>query len=1643
LRDPFDWKQKKECDWYLHDYLQRYPYSTTRARKVASLLKGYARDLQGQLKLNEFIPVAGNDASSDRQVVVLEIEEGQLDDSTSENTVHQLYWELLEELDVWDRRDLDVRIHRSSCGNGSVSRGGIKRIQSWSHRVHSLPSLNILLVVARNLKKRTDKYNDVSPWVISGILGKIQRAFDQSRTSVRINIEIVRPGTLDALENHLARSDELHGPGYFHVVHFDMHGKVGSRREGSRREPKAAYLRFCDPESDGTISVDARVVGKILRRHNVLMVILNACESAKANSGDDSNIAKILSRGGVQNILAMSFKASEAAVEVFFGSFYWNFMVKHLNFSAAASSARDELRKSATRYARFNLKRPLLDWFVPVVYTSGPPLVLASDVSSTGTCENAMPKSDIFSDHELIGRDFDILRVEKALLKRPEETQVDTMQALYLYGIPGVGKSAFLKYLSALWKNTSFIDAAIYIDFESRHLQSVDDFVSEIIAQLPPAPNLNSDSHPQVSLEKMPADLGANEKLNTAMMLLARLNVAIILDGLQLLTIPSLTLRTGHFLSSSVIKGINEILQILGDLKAESPERRGPFFIFSGRHEKPPTQIACCANAATYELSPLEPRDSEEIFRYSLSGSNSSAEYSHATSVDIQNSELLASLLQRIPAALVHFADLSRTLYYSTRELYDLLHAGHTQEWLEAGHDGNSSKIFKELKCFFNTTPRKILSPMLMIGWYWHEGPSISSFSEALISAKVCKDASEVTTAVQLASDWGYIKVGGSNEIEWIHPLFTIACRIFVCALLELPPITANGSWGLFRKAFGCDIMGHGKSLRFDDCRLIVESADGLQAVVLLLTSALGANPLRDLNLQYFTFVVAFLRGINLQKAEMFMKILGKVKVPEETPDNILSISLESGFQNILFAIEICLGRGRVCLPSSIWPNAWLQLHGGVFVKIGSLAQIRLLAEHYERLLGRLLSTNHVNRGKFSFTPDELHVPLSLALSLTWIHRQHLPSLSNNYQRFIDLAWNLLETSEAEFGATKNSVVLSYKSFMSILKAEVIAQKGHELEADKELKRGLSFGRQAIRSGNDDDITSRTEKAGPFDEYQEMSNAFMESYLEQLGNSWDPYKAYVRGDIPNVTQQEETPSRGEDEVGKLFKIFKVDRPSNKIRDHHLEPCKFDAIENATNYSGNWATSLLHHQDLARTAVGKLDFAKVSEHGDAILKILEKETPTSDKIRPLQIVQASLLNENSYLTKILDSSSSESNSYTQREYLESVKEAEASMREAGLSGDIVRSFEVFRESIVIGNELTGESDDERLVLPKEVKNSAQSILQKHLYKCQHDQNHFSQIAALLLDLQVILRDLDVADINHDMEESIRLLARLDEISQMDDFSDLVNPEYVEERRVRVLHRNLKFLAGHLETVTKASDMLEARILLQNCIGCIERYSLTEYISIPEDTDLLLIVEHLHLHSFVKEANEALDSQNYSKVLEISHELSAHNEAGSFWHSEPDLVQETLNTIYPLGLRCEIELALRNRREEDDIDRSKEWESSTRWRRAMETPMKSEILDLRDFYVVKYHMIGLLRAGASAKLSEAFDHLHELTAVHNRQQLAEEFADARCPKLKKTMLDFFSRLLMSEGQILVRNGKEVTRAHFSETWHSLEYAYSPEN
>lgn len=134
-----------------------------------------------------------------------------------------------------------------------------------------------------------------------------------------MNIEIVRPGTIKAFKDHFATSECRHGPGYFHVVHFDLHCKV-TARPGALEKKKYAFLYFSHPTEERTKPERVQKVASILQRYQVPFVVLNSCESAIAALGDDANIAKVFCRGGIRNVVAMSFKVSSSASPYFSGN---------------------------------------------------------------------------------------------------------------------------------------------------------------------------------------------------------------------------------------------------------------------------------------------------------------------------------------------------------------------------------------------------------------------------------------------------------------------------------------------------------------------------------------------------------------------------------------------------------------------------------------------------------------------------------------------------------------------------------------------------------------------------------------------------------------------------------------------------------------------------------------------------------------------------------------------------------------------------------------------------------------------------------------------------------------------------------------------------------------------------------------------------------------------------------------------------------------------------------------------------------------------------------------------------------------------------------------------------------------------------
>ena len=126
-----------------------------------------------------------------------------------------------------------------------------------------------------------------------------------------MRIDILRPGSYEALVDHLEAAQERHGAGFYHVIHFDVHGAVASlcrigadrdrlapRLQGQIRRPLRArpghHPQYPPGEqglslprgqrTDELDPVEAGELADLLINHQIPIAILNACQSGKQDA---------------------------------------------------------------------------------------------------------------------------------------------------------------------------------------------------------------------------------------------------------------------------------------------------------------------------------------------------------------------------------------------------------------------------------------------------------------------------------------------------------------------------------------------------------------------------------------------------------------------------------------------------------------------------------------------------------------------------------------------------------------------------------------------------------------------------------------------------------------------------------------------------------------------------------------------------------------------------------------------------------------------------------------------------------------------------------------------------------------------------------------------------------------------------------------------------------------------------------------------------------------------------------------------------------------------------------------------------------------------------------------------------------------
>jgi hypothetical protein len=184
--------------------------------QLEDLIRVYGEDLWQQLKLDQSCPLA-----TECHIYIVDTP------ATSGNSpgIHCLAWELLEAVSV-SMPKLRLRVTRISDVPPPLKplrflRPNSRTTPSFATvQTDTTLDFHVLLVVARDFSRtgvERDPEPDLAQWPLMNAQRKLRS---------RIMLEVVRPGSREELEEHL-EVRALQGT-FFHLVHFDLHGRIMS-----------------------------------------------------------------------------------------------------------------------------------------------------------------------------------------------------------------------------------------------------------------------------------------------------------------------------------------------------------------------------------------------------------------------------------------------------------------------------------------------------------------------------------------------------------------------------------------------------------------------------------------------------------------------------------------------------------------------------------------------------------------------------------------------------------------------------------------------------------------------------------------------------------------------------------------------------------------------------------------------------------------------------------------------------------------------------------------------------------------------------------------------------------------------------------------------------------------------------------------------------------------------------------------------------------------------------------------------------------------------------------------------------------------------------------------------------------------------
>jgi hypothetical protein len=211
--------------------------------------------------------------------------------------------------------------------------------------------------------------------------------------------------------------------------------------------------------------VEATELANLLTGKRIPVCILNACQSGKqlgaeavlavgqAEDYRETSLGSRLMAAGMQMVVAMGYSVTVTAAKVMMAQVYQD-LFRGKGLEEAIRLGRFELFNRKDRRAYFNQTIDLEDWLLPVVYGNRTVDFNLRELSPQEEEAYFEAVGQEFKfvqpEYEFVGRDLDILRIEKALVRQ---------NMLLLQGMGGTGKTTLLNFLREWWEKTHFADS--------------------------------------------------------------------------------------------------------------------------------------------------------------------------------------------------------------------------------------------------------------------------------------------------------------------------------------------------------------------------------------------------------------------------------------------------------------------------------------------------------------------------------------------------------------------------------------------------------------------------------------------------------------------------------------------------------------------------------------------------------------------------------------------------------------------------------------------------------------------------------------------------------------------------------------------------------------------------------------------------------------------------------------------------------------------------------------------------------------------------------------------------------------------------------------------------------------------------------